>query len=433
MTAVPGNPAKSASDAKAKGAGKVQGKPNAAVKATAGPTDAASKATSKPTASAKPAKGVQAQVPSGKALAQGRLDGDGVLVADVAQANRLHNKANAGTPQPGNTLRLSLVEAAYCVSQDWLEVEGSAARSAQARHLLGVADLLAAGAAGGHRAEVDYLAYRDLRERGLVARHAPGTGHFDVWPRGTAQGPAAYQVVACSDTDPATAADFLDGAGGIVCCVVDADATVTHYRVESADPRGAVALLTGSATDAPADATSSVDATPRAAAKPLPHATGRVLADRVLVDDPAACSAYTQQALGTPHGTARLLSLAEADFLAQSGALGFDDPTAFHHATRRQPNHAATVQVLAALRHRGCVAKSGLRFGTHLRAYAGDPDQDHAPWLIQCATPGEELGWSSLARGVRLAHGVRKQFLLAIPTGPGPGGVKFVQVSWFRA
>lgn len=415
MTASPGKHAKPALGANAKG-------PATGTKALAEPIKPAPK-----TQPGKPAKGAQTPAPPGKALAMGRLDGDGILVADVAQANRLHNKSNAGTPQAGNTLRLSLVEAAYCVSQDWLEVSGPHPRP------LGVADLLAAGAAGGHRAEVDYLTYRDLRERGLVARHAPGTGHFDVWPRGTAQGPAAYQVVACSDTDPAMGTDFLHGAGGIVCCVVDADATVTHYRVEAADPRGTMAALNGSDAPAPAPAAATATANDAAAASFLPHAIGRVLADRVLVDDPAACTAYGRHALGTPHGDARLLSLAEAAFLAQAGALAFDDSDAFQQAARSQPNHAVTVQVLAALRNRGCVAKSGLRFGTHLRAYAGDPDQDHAPWLIQCATPDEELGWSSLARGVRLAHGVRKQFLLAIPADPGPGAaVRFVHLAWFR-
>lgn len=373
----------------------------------------ASRPPAKPTAGVKPddaakprvAKGTpQTPAPPGKAPAHGRLDGEGVVVADVAQANRLHNKSGAGAPQTDNALRLSLVEAAYCVSQGWLDVAGP-------QGPCGVAELLAAGAAGGHRTEVDYLTYRDLRDRGLVARHAAGAGHFDVWPRGTGHGPPAYQVVACADGDAATGADFLDGCDGLVACVVDADAAVTHYRVSAADPQGTVP------------------------AGPLPAALGKVLADRVLVDDAAACAAYARQFLGTAHGAARFLSLGEAACLVAEGALRLDDAAAFQRATRAHPAHDVTVQVLRALRARGLVAKSGLRFGTHLRAYAADPDQDHAPWLLHCATPMEPLEWSSLARGVRLAHGVRKQFLLAlVPDGAGDGakGVRFVHLAWFR-
>jgi tRNA-intron endonuclease, archaea type len=326
-----------------------------------------------------------------KAFANGTLDGDGVLVADVSEANRLHNKAVAGTPTKSNGLRLTLVEAAHCVASGWLVV-------AHDGKTLGAADLVARSKAGS-RALTDYLVYRDLRERGFVARHAPGTSHFDVWPRGTAQGKPQFQNVCCSTADPAGTDDLLQGAeGGIVCSVVDEDSTVTHYQVAHGTPAGGVPL--GS----------------------LPKVAGKLLADRVLVTDPAAAAAYAKEWIGTPQGDGVFLSALEAAALQARGALRLDGalPT---------PPAAEVLRTYTALREAGVVVKSGFRFGAHLRGYVGAPDDTHAQWLLHCAKPGEALPWSALSRGVRLAHGVRKQFLVAVL---GRTGVRFVHIAWLR-
>ncbi len=325
-----------------------------------------------------------------KTVAHGVLQGDGVVVADVGAANRLHNKALAGTPQVGNTLRLSLVEAAHCVASEWLAVEDAGAQLAPAA--------LLARAKDGRRALTDYLVYRDLRERGLVARHAPGTSHFDVWPRGTGQGSPLFQAVAVSTADPVLTSDLLDGApAGIVCCVVDEDSAVTHYRIAWGEPAG----------DVPEGK--------------LPAASGDVLADRVLVADATAAKAYAGEFLGTPHGGGVLLSALEAVALQARGLR--------LRGTLPAPPAPEVAQAYAALRKAGVVVKSGFRFGAHLRGYVGAPDDTHAQWLLHCARAGEGLPWSALSRGVRLAHGVRKQFLVAIS---GPAIVRFVHIAWFR-
>lgn len=326
-----------------------------------------------------------------KALANGTLEGDGVLVADVPEANRLANKAVAGTPTKSNGLHLTLVEAAHCVASGWLAV-GHDGKS------LGAADLVAQSKAGS-RTLTDYLVYRDLRERGFVARHAPGTSHFDVWPRGTSQGKPQFQNVCCSTADPASTDDLLQGAdGGIVCSVVDEDSTVTHYQVAHGAPAGDVPM--GS----------------------LPKATGNLLADRVLVTDPAAAAAYAKEWIGTPQGDGVFLSALEAAALQSRGALKLE-------GSLPSPPAAEILATYSALREAGVVVKSGFRFGAHLRGYVGAPDDTHAQWLLHCAKPSEALPWSALSRGVRLAHGVRKQFLVAVP---GPKDVRFVHLSWLR-
>ncbi len=331
------------------------------------------------------------------ALARGALDGDGVLVADPAQASRLQAKAQAGLTMPGGGLRLSRVEAAHCIGAGWLEVQGPGSSGS-----LSALDVLAGEGSASRRILTEALVYRDLRERGLVARHAPGKGHLDVYPRGASSGAVDFQTVALCVDDPAQATDLLDGAKppGIVCCVLDEDAVVTHYRLGFEEPNGLVPDVA-------------------AASAPFP---GRAVADRVHVGQADAVAALKAASYGTSDGAGLFLSLLEAEALRHRGLLLLDRPL------EKGPAPEA-VQAYLALRAAGVVPKSGFRFGTHLRGYASAPDDSHADWLVHCAKPGELIPWSALSRGVRLAHGVRKKFLVAVPDG---GSVRFVRLSWTR-
>jgi tRNA-intron endonuclease len=308
---------------------------------------------------------------------------DHATVSDPVQATRLYQKGFVGEPQPGNTLRLSLVEAAWLCTQERLDIPG------------GAAALLAKGAAQGSRTEVAFLAYSDLRSRGLVVRHH-GDG-FRVWPRG--DGPPKeheYDVTVAAEGDSVDGASLLAAARGKgLLAVVDEDGAVTHYKVEAEEPHGEVPP------------------------GPLPKAKGVLLADRVLVEDAGTAKEYAQREfLGTPSPAGLVLSLAEAKALQDRGALTVA-------GLERRKAHG--LDVYTALREAGVVVKSGFRFGTHFRAYAGDPEEGHALWLIQCLAEGETLHWSELSRAIRLAHGVRKRFLVAVGSPP-----TFVALSWFK-
>ena len=305
--------------------------------------------------------------------AQGRVDADAIVVDDTAQANRLHSKGNFGEPQSSNSLKLSRTEAAYLVHMGRLDVD------------VPWTDLL--------DDEVAYLAYADLRDRGLVVRHHPDGG-FLVWQRG--QGPKQepwFRFHARNERDPVRLADLDEGVVG----VVDEDGAVTHYLIESARPEGSIM-----ATD-------------------LEPVAGTVLADRVLVDGQPFAAEY----VGTPHGDQTVLSFTEAESLRRRGLLDVPDLSA--RATERQLHFEQTLPVYLDLRAHGAVARSGFRFGTHLRAYPRDPDACHAEWLIQCVRPDEAQHWSHVSRAVRLAHGVRKAFLLA-----GGDPIRYWAISWFR-
>lgn len=351
-------------------------------------------------------------------LANGELEAAQVLVRDPTQASRLHAKGSVGEPRPNGWLELSIVEAAWSLAEGRLSVTDGGKP-------VGVADLLsrspaaAAGAGPGagagagqargasatpwHRIETEYLVYRDLRERGLVVRPA-GMRRFAVWPRGTGQGDPQFHVLACADRDGLPVADLAKAAAErSVLAVADADGQVTHYQVASDQPSG----------DVPEG--------------DLPRAKGVVLADRVLVSDPLAADAYSRREfLGTRHGSELFLSFVEAEALRRRGALSVPQGLADSgEAARLLPVHLV-------LRAAGAVPKSGFKFGTHLRAYRAAPDDGHAEWLVHCADAGETLPWSALSRGVRLAHGVRKRFLVALPNEGAVDTPTFAHLSWFR-
>jgi tRNA-intron endonuclease len=347
-------------------------------------------------------------------LAIARIEAGRAVVADPAQAARLHAKGSVGDLAPNGALSLSLVEAALSVADGRLALMEGAKQ-------LALADVLALGAAGGrtsggHRTEMEYLVYRDLRERGLVVRPATagrvppkaaagaaGHGRFAVWPRGTSQGDPAFHAVACADADGLPVETLAEAAADkSILSVADADGAVTHYQA---------------ALDAPAGDVPPGD---------LPRAKGAVLADRVLVSDPAAVAAYSsREFLGTRHGGELFLSFVEAESLRLRGVLSVPPGLA------ARGDSARLLPVHVALRQAGAVPKSGFKFGTHLRAYRNAPDDGHAEWLVHVADPGETLPWSALSRGVRLAHGVRKRFLVAIP-GEAGHPPTFAQLSWYR-
>jgi tRNA-intron endonuclease, archaea type len=328
--------------------------------------------------------------------AEGSLKNGWVTVSDEAAANRLHGKAALGVMQSGGALRLSAVEAAWGIDAGRLSVVADGGPVA--------AEALLAGEADGAPLEVAFLAYRDLRERGLVVRPA-GPGLYHVWDRG--QGPPReiwFGMRPVAERDAVRVHELAAWASeGSILSVVDEDGAVTHYRASLHAPIGSHA--------SPDD---------------LPPSKGIVLQDRVLVTGKAA-AAYHRAGLGTPVGERMVLSFTEAAHLAKQGVLQLP-PDFQARAAARQHHFTRTFPVCEDLRARGVLPRSGFRFGTHLRAYDADPDSSHAPWLIQCAFPQDVLHWSEISRAVRLAHGVRKSFLLAV----SDGSVRYVGLEWFR-
>ncbi|MDP6866640.1 MAG: hypothetical protein QGG62_06855, partial [Candidatus Poseidoniaceae archaeon] len=67
---------------------------------------------------------------------------------------------------------------------------------------------------------------------------------------------------------------------------------------------------------------------------------------------------------------------------------------------------------------RGLLLRPGFKYGCRWRVYDGDLNESHAPWLIQ---PKKEASstWEGVCLSVRLAEGVHKQWICAIPDDLG--------------
>ncbi len=330
--------------------------------------------------------------------AEGVLRGGVVIVADPAQANRLYNRGWLGEPQAGNSLRLSHVEAAWAIGHGRLVVDVAGAD-------LTVADILGAALPNAAESQSEFFAYSDLRERGLTVRHAPSG--LAAWPRGVGiQGPPAYIVRPASENDACSGLALIEWAkAGLVLGVVDGDGVVTHYRLGLHSPTGTCLPTT------------------------LPTLVGKLLHAGVLIPGPAGGHPEHEAAmLGTPGPGGLYLSFAEADWLLRRGLLsGIDEFAA--EARNGRAAFAQVAAVYSALRNAGVVPKSGFKFGTQLRCYASDAASTHATWLVECVGPTDLVPWSRLSMGVRMAHGVRKSFLVAVANG---GAVQFAELTWFK-
>lgn len=323
-------------------------------------------------------------------------EGDHGVVGDEAEANRLFNRHGVGTPLRGNGLRLAPVEAA------WLLATGR----------IDCPDIDLAGVLQGHD-EAEYLCYRDLRERGLRIK-AVDSRRLEVEGR---SGDDAFTVHVVSDRDAASVEAIAAAAGGVLGAI-DEDGAPTYYSVGQIAPAGSITLSS------------------------LPAATGRLLGDRVLVTaEPSdargagevgeagdRAAAYRREAIGMAHEEGVLLSLMEAAWLVRRGVLHLDGDAEAEGAAR-QHHFRRTFPAYLALRSAGVAPRSGFRFGTHLRAYDAHPDDSHARWLIHCIASDDRPHWSEVSRGVRLAHGVRKEFLVATPDAEG---VRFWALAWYR-
>lgn len=331
-----------------------------------------------------------------------KLCGDHVVITDQKEANQVHNKGWFGVPQPGGTLRLELVEAVYLAEAGRLAVddgEGPAGLESLMRH----ATSLQQGF------EIGYLVYSDLRQRGLTVQpFRPPPPDFAVYERGAvpSRSRSRYYVLALSeraDFDVEELREFTAKAEALGKCVmlalVDEEGDLTYYDVSVADPSGSIA-------GGP------------------PKAKGRALVfeHRVLVFDEALARTLQQAHYGRPAGKALQLSLIEALYLVEEGALepvsartgkAVSRASLLRMARASQPDLELRLKAYRDLRRRGMVVRTGFKYGTHFRLYDTDPDRSHARYLLHAVPRGYSSGWPEVSRAVRLAHGVRKEMLLA--------------------
>ena len=333
----------------------------------------------------------------------GELRGETVIVDDPAEASALHNRGSYGEPLGGGGLTLTLLEAVYLVETGRLAIRREGGD-------IPIRSLFRTAAAAYEQFEIKYVVYRDLRQRGYVVIEGEGPPDFLVYPRGSTpkKSPAKFWVAAISeravfDADALTA--LLKRVAGLrknlLLAVVDEESDLTYYAVRDTAPAGR----------------------PPEPLRGARLATAHLLEDRAMVVDEAeAQGLHGSGFYGKIVGRRLQLSLIETAHLLRRGAIELRNadtdrrialPRLLAEARRIQPDFDLRLKVYEDLKARGIIAKTGFKYGSHFRAYEGDPDRTHAKYLVH-ALPERYRGmWPEVSRAVRLAHGVKKSLLFA--------------------
>ena len=334
----------------------------------------------------------------------GELQGERVYVRDQSEANRIYNKGGYGKPLSGGALELDLVEAAYLVSAGRLNI---AAPFDHAKEFLGEAARIRPTFG------VQYLAYRDLREQRADLRLAPASMRGEGIDFRSGKEPKGKPILvrATSERVPIPVADLFrfadrsakEDATGIIA-VVDEESEVTQYAVDLSDPKG---------SREPVDAQPAADAV--------------LLHDRLFLPAGGLADAlHEKEFFGKKSPGGYYLSLVEAVHLASKGLIRVTDTAAQRRisaadlrklAKTLEPGLDLRHLVFEDLKSRRLIVKTGYKFGTHFRAYEDEPRTSHAPFLVEAVSADAVFEWPQLSRAIRLSHGVRKQLLLADPSG----------------
>lgn len=127
------------------------------------------------------------------------------------------------------------------------------------------------------------------------------------------------------------------------------------------------------------------------------------------------------------HGQFLKLDAYETLFLAEHAGLKLNESPAKiqKEAVKRRPDFLDLYRVYEDWRLRGYVLKTGFKFGTHFRLYfpGAKPSLQTGQWMhskhvIHCFPRSAKMLISEWARAIRVAHGVKKTFILAIPGEP---------------
>ena len=124
----------------------------------------------------------------------GKLKGQDIIVDDQKESSQLYSKGYFGNPQSGGSLQLNLIEAIYLTEVGKLKVYKGPQPQNQDK-------LFRLGNKNVENFEINYIVYRDLRQRGYVVKKGAPPLDFRVLPRGGIpnKNPSKYWVLAISE------------------------------------------------------------------------------------------------------------------------------------------------------------------------------------------------------------------------------------------
>jgi len=280
-------------------------------------------------------------------------------------ADKLHSRGFGR--RKGKCVELSWEEMAYLAEKKIIDEDFS--------------DVVGKASSSISNFDIRYLAYRDLRDRGYVL--SVGNGYF----KGRKN--YAMDFYPISDMDEFSVDDMRNKEFPLILAVVDFDGETTYYLVELINPEGKYHILPEEKID-------------------LEFHGNRAFSFEGI-------KSLEERTYGKDEGTWGHLSLLEVSYLAEKGIL---DNTPIMESD--------IYLVYRDLRNRGLIVKSGFKYGTHFRVYERSMDE-HSKYLVHLISKREEI--QKISRAVRVAHGVKKNLLLAYPDN---GDILYFKFSWIR-
>ena len=326
----------------------------------------------------------------------GKIVEGGVIIKDSKESKKLFDRG-FGEQLRDKSLKLSMIEAAFLIESERIEVESKSGK-------MNLRDIYLAATQICPQFEIRYLVYRDLRERGYCIKEE---NSYDllVYERGERpSGEPKYKVLALSERSTICGKEmrlkteeFREGKR-LVFGIIDEESDVTYYETEIVELKGK---------------TESYE---------YPKGTANLMEERSIIwDKELAASLYEKEWFGKFFGDGLQLSLVETAYLNEKGIIEvfrkgktLSSATCKRYAKTVQPNLDDLLRVYKDLKAAKLVVKTGFKFGSHFRVYKSNLKSEHAPYLIHAIKEKDLFTWQDISRAVRLAHSVRKQMIFAL-------------------
>lgn len=156
-----------------------------------------------------------------------------------------------------------------------------------------------------------------------------------------------------------------------------------------------------------------------------------IVGTKIFEDDKKTIDALSERGFGDPSGSTLVLAPVEALYLSEKKKISINDGK----TSKKKLSFTSLMQKLKKedkeigmkylvyndLRSKGYVVRTGLKYGTHFRAYEKGVrvGEGHSHWLIQPITEEWKTSIYELAGSIRLAHSVRKKMIWAVVDSEG--------------
>lgn len=329
------------------------------------------------------------------------MSGDRVVFGSDAM-EELYNTLYYGR-QKGDRLELALVEAAYLLDREKIQVE-------QDGKPLSFREFFVIASRSQEYFELKYIVYRDLRERGYYVQ--PSVTDFRIYPRGGKPNvsPSQYFMHVVTERKSMPLQQLISNLQAavnvrkeMILAIVDEESDITYYGVKFMNPKGGMGPLE----------------------VPFKNNAATFLEDRVIIwDEELSQLLHTAAFYGNLPDEKRLqLSLVESAYLLSKGLIEITNsedgkimtlPGFIQKALKIELFFEGKLKVYTDLRDRGFVVKTGFKFGSHFRSYEkvdGTGKIPHSKHLVDALEPGHVFQLQDMSRSIRLANSVRKDMV----------------------